>query len=111
MTEIDEKEYISLRLIISELRNQYVSDSSCCSLSIWGESFWPCSSLCTHLVLGRSHLLLLCLGFPDKSQTLPLYQLGCRCLQLNLYRSLAQVLLWEPLVPNSSCSKSTSWGL
>lgn len=26
MTEIDEKEYISLRLIISELRNQYVSE-------------------------------------------------------------------------------------
>lgn len=25
VTEIDEKEYISLRLIISELRNQYVS--------------------------------------------------------------------------------------
>ena len=26
VTEIDEKEYISLRLIISELRNQYVSE-------------------------------------------------------------------------------------
>lgn len=26
VTEIDEKEYISLRLIISELRNQYVSN-------------------------------------------------------------------------------------
>lgn len=28
VTEIDEKEYISLRLIISELRNQYVSEST-----------------------------------------------------------------------------------
>lgn len=27
VTEIDEKEYISLRLIISELRNQYVSEA------------------------------------------------------------------------------------
>lgn len=27
VTEIDEKEYISLRLIISELRNQYVSET------------------------------------------------------------------------------------
>lgn len=25
MTEIDEKEYISLKIIVSELRNQYVS--------------------------------------------------------------------------------------
>lgn len=28
VTEIDEKEYISLRLIISELRNQYVSENT-----------------------------------------------------------------------------------
>lgn len=35
VTEIDEKEYISLRLIISELRNQYVSDLGPCPQSPW----------------------------------------------------------------------------
>lgn len=33
MTEIDEKEYISLRLIISELRNQYVSEKTALALA------------------------------------------------------------------------------
>lgn len=35
VTEIDEKEYISLRLIISELRNQYVSNLGPCPQSPW----------------------------------------------------------------------------
>lgn len=35
VTEIDEKEYISLRLIISELRNQYVSYLGPCPQLFW----------------------------------------------------------------------------
>ena len=35
VTEIDEKEYISLRLIISELRNQYVSYFGPCPQFLW----------------------------------------------------------------------------
>ena len=35
VTEIDEKEYISLRLIISELRNQYVSYLGPCPPLFW----------------------------------------------------------------------------
>ena len=36
VSEIDEKEYISLRLIVSELRNQYVSVDDNMSFSLRG---------------------------------------------------------------------------
>ena len=37
VSEIDEKEYISLRLIVSELRNQYVSVGGG-RRSLWGQT-------------------------------------------------------------------------
>lgn len=38
VTEIDEKEYISLKIIVSELRNQYV----CCGLHYLSASIYTC---------------------------------------------------------------------
>lgn len=38
VTEIDEKEYISLKIIVSELRNQYV----CCGLHYLSLSIYTC---------------------------------------------------------------------
>lgn len=42
VTEIDEKEYISLRLIISELRNQYVSGNTELTLAPCAAVESPC---------------------------------------------------------------------
>lgn len=83
MTEIDEKEYISLRLIISELRNQYVSEKPEFALA-------PCTaverSLLTLLLLSPFPMSTpspgkkpvsspFCFGSDERSRLLPLRHL------------------------------------
>ncbi len=52
MTEIDEKEYISLKIIVSELRNQYVS----ITIAVIMQMIWKILHFDVHKVLANTDL-------------------------------------------------------